>query len=396
MSNVYQRFLKKNGDPTYYGRFTFQGKRYLRNLGTSDKAKALGALRRIIGVLNEGRVEVLDAFRLRAPACGVRLGVIFALYRRATEGSLQKTREQNIRVISLLVRRVRGDGVDVDQLPVSELSSDFVWKYKQTALEAAEDGDDLEEQRICRSANSLLRQARSLFTPALQHFYRREGGIELPHSIEGFRSEPKFKNVGKEDYFPPDDTIIAKTLADLERFVATDRNLYLAVWLALGFGLRKSEIAAARPGWFIERDGAVYCRGDVLAKNGANPDVRVQLGAWEKLGPLLQGRPAGEYLLAGSATERCETVYRRVSAWLSGMGWTTRKRIHEFRAFAGCKVAEVHGLLAAKEWLRHGSYVTTERHYGRYIKMRISEVKLNLPTVVPAQPFQPKVLPSGA
>jgi integrase len=170
--------------------------------------------------------------------------------------------------------------------------------------------------------------------------------------------------------------------------------LYKAIWLALGFGLRKSEISLAKNSWFQELNGVLYCAGDELAKNNRFPRVRAQLGAWQKLSPYIQGQDPDAFVIQGTDQERTDHLFRRCSTWMQGLGWQSQKMIHELRSYAGCQIAmgnsgDTLDLRAAQEFLRHASLTTTENFYMRYLRSILKEVKLTLP--VPA-PFIPQII----
>ena len=193
------------------------------------------------------------------------------------------------------------------------------------------------------------------------------------------------RSTGKQDGFEA-----------LEKERAANRNRYIAVWLAVGFGLRKSEIAAVKAGWFLRQGGTVRLelRGTVVpgqvskekstTKNGTTwPCIDVSNGAWEKLEPIIAGLQPDEYVIqCPTATERVEGIFRRVSSWMRDLGWGTQKTIHEFRAFGGCQVAMRDGIEAASRWLRHSSIVVTQKHYGRYLRPKITNAPIELPKSV--------------
>lgn len=378
---------KRANQKTYTFQFRWKGKQYVRQTGLTDKGEAEKIERKFRLALIAGRTEVLDEYRLRRPVGTATVGDLETAY-RAMRPQLEiqlTTSNLNVHALYNMLRCVRGTDIELKNVNLDEVNGDLVWKFKRQVVEDAADKPPLDQQRLYRSATSLLRQARSLFTQEARSIYLRQHGLQLPKGIGDFMTEHLFRDVGKTDYWPPGDILLAATFASLERInpactdpekiEVSDRNIYLAVWLALGFGLRKEEIANARHSWFLTRDGVIYLRGDVLAKNRMLPDIRVQLGAWSKLAPYVTAAST-DYLLAGTDTERHELVFRRVSEWMRHLGWKTQKTIHEFRAYAGSKIAQAHGLLAAQAFLRHQSYVTTERFYMRYLKMSQAEVPL--------------------
>ena len=297
-----------------------------------------------------------------------------------------------------------------DALPLSHLTGDLIWKWQESKRELAAAADDDERaQQILRSANSRLRQARSIFAQNedLASFYHHND-ILLPGTLATFRSAAPFSGMDKQEYHAPGDAIIVATFAALEKLgqaavaaaaaslPSPDRNLYVAIWLAIGFGLRKAEIAVARRSWFHEVDGSIHCRGDVLAKNGRNPEIRGQLGAWAKLAPLLDPLSPDAFVLDGTLTERQDLTFRRISEWMRLLGWETQHHIHEFRAWAGCQIAMApggRGLLDAMVFMRHASFQTTEKYYGHHLKLKLNEVKLSLPVV---KEFAPTILSKTA
>lgn len=386
--NVKVRYPDQPG-ATYYARWTdANGKRWLRNTFELTAARATLVLKKLVATTDAGRFAALDATSSRQAAV-ITLGRLIEHYEAGAREIADRTRAGNIYSIRNLVRRATGaeDGAAVDATPLDQLTGDLVFNFRQVVLDAAEeeDADDVRAAQLQRSANSILRQGRSLFTPAMLSYYKRAAKLELPACIRDFVDEPGFRGVTKTDYNKPNDQIIARTFADLPALETADPNLYRAIWAALGYGLRKSEISAARVAWFAQRDGASYLRGDVLDKSGKIPDILCQLGADVHLAPHLANRPAAEHLLSGHDTERKELVFRRAGEWMEARGWGTQKRIHEFRAFAICQVAMATGnLLEAQKWARHASYSTTEKNYGRYITAGRTRVKLVLPTALAA------------
>lgn len=387
--NIFIRYPDQP-EATYYARWTAAGgKRFLRNTFKTTKSDAEKALRQLAGAAEGHRFDALDATKARHVA-GITLGQLIGHYRTAARRTAARqldhhTIRTNVNSLRLVIRRALGldAASNVDATTLDTLTGDLVYRFRQSVLEAAAttSANDVRADQMQRTANSQLRQARSLFTKDMLNNYHRGYGLDLPANLRGFTDEPGFKVAAKSDYNKPSDQIITRTFTDLPALEKTDLNLYLAIWAALGFGLRRDEIAAARVAWFIQRDGATFLRGDVIDKAGKIPDIICQLGADAKLQPHLDGRPGADHLLTGSDTERKERVFRRCAAWMRARGWATQKVIHEFRAFAICQVAMGTGnLIEAQKWARHGSYTTTEKNYGRYITGGRSQVPLSLPT----------------
>jgi integrase len=206
--------------------------------------------------------------------------------------------------------------------------------------------------------------------------------LDLPANLDEFRTAPGFRDVTKHDYEIPSDGRIQATLEDLEATKASHPARYVACWLAIGFGLRRSEAACVRRDWFRQIDGRWHIEIRAVAdaldatterpvtKNGqVRPLIPCANGAWERLAPFIQDatQPIDSYLIAGTGTYRREHLFREISLWLRRHGWQTQKAYHELRAWAGCQVGMAFGFDVASQWLRHGSIVTTQQFYGRYL-----------------------------
>jgi hypothetical protein len=60
---------------------------------------------------------------------------------------------------------------------------------------------------------------------------------------------------------------------------------------------------------------------------------------------------------------RAQNVFERLSAWLRSKGVSAPKPIHELRKESGSMVNRRHGLIAAKDFLRHADIAITAAHY---------------------------------
>lgn len=391
-------------DSKYICRIKFRGKVHELTLLETAKESfevALRARREI----HAGRWNTLREQTALRQVSQTTLQDIFTAYRAfaGPDRPAATTREQNMHALTAILRDTLGDSADLTTLNLSQVNHELLWRWKEQKRVAASavQGDDERTRQILRSANSRIRQARSVFARAedLRTHYRMHQ-VVLPAAIEGFLKEPLFSDCTKDEYHAPGDTIIARTFAALETLGQSqspdDRNMHLACWLALGFGLRAGDISQARASWFQAIDGAIYLRGDVLSKNKKFAEIRCQLGAWDRLGPHITSLAPDAYILAGTMTERASTVYRRISELFRTLGWQTTHHIHELRAWAGCQIAMApggRGLLDAQVFMRHAHYSTTEKFYGHHMKIRLAEVKLQIPTVTPT--FQPQVLPAA-
>jgi len=371
-----------------------------RSLKTADAETAVKRARQALQAHDQGTDawrDHLDATRQKAKPNSHTVGELLAAYQTAAavEGNKPRTIHNNAGALRLILRAARELPTTeaADALTLTALQRKTVAAYKASvAAQADAAPDDTAAQRIRRSANSLMRQARSIFNRHLREHYQHTAGLRLPETLDEFLATPMFKAVAKQEYWPPTDTVIESTFQALPTLQRDDPNAFAAIWLALGYGLRKSEIAATRCDWFITRDGLDYLRGDRIAKDGILPDVRAMQGAALQLRAQIQQRAAAQgpdaYLLSGIHQERTDQVFRRVGDWLAGHGWKTQKKIHELRAWAICQVIIKNGWVAGSQWARHKQVSTTQEYYGRYVKSQ--EIKETI-----AAPFQPKILPAA-
>ena len=339
--------------------------------------------------------------RRAAPA--VTLGRLTELYSAAAraEGLKPRTIDDNRNALAALMRTALGPVPDWTTRPLEDLNGTTVFKFRQAV--AAEAEDPLDAASAQRSANSTLAKVKSLLSPAMAEHYRMAAGVELPACVAEFRAAPGFRDVTKHDYQIPDEALIAATLAELEATRDSHPARYVACWLAIGFGLRKSEAACVRRDWFRQIEGRWHIEIRAVAdgtdretehpvtKNGqVRPLIPCANGAWEKLAPFIQapGAAADSYLIPGHNTYRREDVFREISVWMRHKGWRTQKSYHELRAWAGCQVGMQYGFDVASQWLRHGSITTTQTFYGRYLNTlrRVEDRPVTFPAAPVSSP----------
>jgi len=235
---------------------------------------------------------------------------------------------------------------------------------------AGDEADQKSAARVKRSALSVFNQAKSVLQPSALLSYKR-GGVNLPDVsefiAEGDLRRKKFKGL-RIQHDPPDWSLVARIVEAWPEL--GDWNEFAAVGLELAFGLRAGEVALARWDWFTVRDGAWWCWADAAVKNQSG---EIHVPALNPFWSIFHARavaagkwPGSGLVLEGHDTERGDAVFRRVSAWLRGLGWVKQKTNHGLRAYAGAEVAIRWGsLFTAQMWLRHESVTTTEKHYTK-------------------------------
>lgn len=377
----------------WYCKVVWNGRQILRCTKCTAKGDAERYERALLKALAAGATQALEAIaesKHREPDPVATVGDMLQAFETAPGQWTSHTKRGYLGSLRTLIETALGATPSWTSRPLSILTSDLVYQYRQAVHRAGAKESDARRTQLGRSGNTVLRSARALVTPALVEYYRREANLVVPDLGE-FREAHGFRSVTKEDYRIPSDELLDRTMASLEASRDTHRDRYVAVWLALGFGLRKSEAAAVRAGWFLRIDGRVHLelRGVVepgkpaqvsdSTKNGeVAPRVPVSNGAWAQLGPFVDALQPDDFVLAPRAhsTFRADDLFDEISEWMRALGWQTQKAFHEFRALAGCRVAQRDGLLVARDWLRHSSVTTTERNYGRYIRTQVTDTPL--------------------
>lgn len=358
---IYKRHQTKSAP--YQFCVTRRGRRIRQSLETNVAAVAIERAKAILVKATAEKWGELERIKIRRPG-QTRIGELCNVYREVAQLS-PVTIRNNVSSLAWLIRVATGQE-NPDQLPISVLDGSLISRFqrgmvtrylaKAPQLETAQREA---RERALRTNRSVIRQARSLFARTGIRASYEERGISLPESIEQFLDAELEGRVTKTEYHPPDDAIIEKTFQEVDRFCLNDPDLYTAFWLAVGAGLRRSEIAHARWEWFVDRDGATWISGGT-GKDGQRIEVPVQQKAVAKLTPV---RRAEGRCIQESSLEWA----RRLNGWMRGLGWTTQKAMHELRSYVGGLIYR-QDPMAAMRFLRHKSIRLTEQFYVRYGK----------------------------
>jgi integrase len=351
--------------PNWYGRVRFQGREYARELGTPDRRRAETILRRFQKALELNRFDVLDETKKRRHFA--TLGQIFDAYRR-TSPLPRRTVENNIGAMRALIRRAQttdASDAQIDAHSSSVLTAALVHDFQSHQLAGAGE-DQLKRNSATVTANSIRRQARSIFSVTARTYYR---GLHLP-TIADFLSARPLKEPSRYVRLP-DQSIIDAIRAAAPALKTTDPNAYRIYLLAFGCGLRRKEIAFARWTWIRKQELAdryyiiVQTETDFRPKSGRDRDVPLEMQTYRELSALRIPRIDGavDYILDGHKTERYDLAFDRFSAWMKGLGWQTRKQAHELRRIFGSYVTAQAGLSAAQDLLGHSDPSTTKAYY---------------------------------
>ncbi len=351
-------------DAPFYCRFEFRGRAYRRALDTADRelAQQYAASKYKAIVDSVVRAELEGTALPVTPRVAALETYLTKYEATATGESSPLTRKHNVQAL----RRILAAAVPaVTRLDDLARAFDAYRAAANAKVEAA-GSDQLRAITIKRTHNSTVRQARSVFCDAVAlPIAKQLPGT--PDFLPLLRATKAlyFRDAKKtaEQYHPPSQGVIDATLAG---WLKLPRDPFLAVGLALCASARKGEIEQAHWHWFTERDGNAWLDAGATVKDGTGRFrtrclepffsvmmVRARAERWVDGGPLIVGSHVSAYCFS-----------RRVSEWMKGLGWQTKKHLHALRAYAGSLVAMRYGFGIAREFCRHADERTTRDHYG--------------------------------
>jgi hypothetical protein len=261
----------------------------------------------------------------------------------------------------------------VDELPLNKLTDEAVQKWKLAYL--VEHGTNpVKLQRAKHTVNSMIRNARSLFSNRKDRLKHLRAKLTLPESLP-------FKGVSLEDegtkkYVSKVDA--AHLIVAANRDLAGDpakKEQFKIFCLGLLAGLRKREIDTllwdqvkfdlglihiSRTEFFDVKskksDAQVDCDAELLAL----------LRGWkaQAKGPfVIESKRKERYASAPVGYYRAEEHFGPLYDWLSVQGITDDKKLHTLRKELGSVLANEQGIFAAQQVLRHAHIQTTAQHY---------------------------------
>lgn len=284
------------------------------------------------------------------------------------DGNPQRDRKK--RPIMLSRFDYRGGGRDawiakVDALSLTVLSLSAVQRWKVNYIKRAGSAPDA-KRRAENSARSLLRSARSLFSPKCRKYAAAQLILPDPLPFEGVEM-PKRGSTAYQS------KIDAKKLIKAARAELSGEPLKI---FALGIlcGLRKREIdlllwqqvdfekAVIR----IERTEYFQPKSeDSAGEIDMDPEALKLFRSWKQ-------SASGEFVIESNrkprheesrTNYRCQPHFETLYAWLRKHGVTARKPLHELRKELGALLASTQGIFAAQSVLRHAQISTTAAYY---------------------------------
>ena len=220
------------------------------------------------------------------------------------------------------------------------------------------------KQRAARvSVNSLMRQAKSLFTADRLKFLR----LNIQGTpFEGVRFEPR----QSMRYRSP--LRVEKLIENAQRELPIEQLKILL--LALMVGLRRNEIDKLEWPAFRWKEGIIR----IEATRYFHPKSEDSIGDVEVDPELLEtfrrfrARATGDFVVESETAPRpgvtythyrCERLFEALAQWLRAQGVIGNKPLHTLRKEFGSQVCARHGIYAASQALRHADIAITSAHY---------------------------------
>jgi integrase len=368
----------------YSVRIHFQGVRESFSLYTGNKAAAAAKARDIYTTLvTQGWAATRERFKPtqnQEPESVVTVADFFRRIRETHTGR-EGTLEEYFSAFRLIVAESFGiDGAkekydyqsggrtkwlkQVEEVRLTAMTPERVQRWKVAFLKRA--GTDPVKVRTARtSVNSLLRKAKSLFSPKRLRF---AGDLGLPFSSP-------FEDVE----FEPRQSMRYHSSVDLEKLTReavkelTEQELKVFLLASMG-GLRRNEIDKLEwPAFHWEQSILrIENTKHFQTKNeGSRGEVDLDpefcalfRGFHAKAaGPFVIESPIKPRLRSNYRHYRCNKVFTSLFAWLRSKGVKSANPLHTLRKEFGSRINDAHGIYAASRALRHADIAITSQHY---------------------------------
>lgn len=389
--------------PEYYVRMRYKGETRRVRLNSSDKDRAAEHALTLHQNLQAEGWSVVDEGKARLPS-SMTPEKFCEVFRTVAESMEKPPRPVSIDLYTRHFKRVCAlAGVtQVRQLTPEaiEVARD---RYRAEARKAGvKDPSNSLGIILGNAAACFSREARAIFArkglklenpfSGIRRSQRIQPVTPLPREVmDRFWAElPKLRD-GDPQAAAPDAARHAKEYAKAHqgrkpRWVPVDwrrphRDVYAAILLGIGLGLRANEIDKARWSWFqFDPDG--NCFIDVHEEEGFKPKggakrlISVPKELYDELvktrtdlsSPFVLGGGESDAIRKKGYGYRRGDVFRKASRWLRDHGIETAssrgKPLHRLRKQFGSEVATKFGLFICQKLLGHSSPVVTSKFYA--------------------------------
>jgi len=362
-------------------RIQWRGRRELFNLKTSNKAAAAVRARDIYTALvGAGWDAALEKFKPEMqPKATSTVGEFLAELRNHWSGKSKTFGDycRSFRTIIAQIFQIKGgrekyDYVNggraawlakIDRIRLADVTPDKINKWRIAFVKNA-GTNPLAQRRARISCNSLMRQARSLFSPELLAHVNLHKPDKLPFDGVAFYERESMRYRSAID--------IEALIQDAVRELPQEQlKIFLLATMA---GLRRNEIDKLQWSAFRWNDGVIRIEATECftpKSSDSADDVPID----RELLAMFRGwhaKAAGTFVIEAESAPLTEATYTHYRAerhfteltdWLRNKGVTAVKPLHELRKEFGSQLCKKYGIYAASRALRHASIAITAEHY---------------------------------
>ena len=390
----WQNRVRKTGANVFYSvQLQHAGRRMELSLGTPNQMEAAArAKERYLFLIGNGWDAFLAKYRAKETkptASALTVGQYLEAVRISTEldaktieGYAKKFRQIVADVANINGTRSRHDHRKggfrewlnaVHSVPLASITPDKIREWKKRFIDSA-GKNELKRRSRTVSCNSMLRQARSLFS---RRNVLDKLQLQLPPlpfdgvSVEK-RTDTKFYGCGVD---------ARELLRDAAIELGTERpELFKTFLLGLVIGCRRREADLLEWASFDFTAGTIRIQATKWYKLKTNESAAV-LPVEPEIASLFRGwraKATSEFVIESPRLPksvsyqwyRCQETFDDLLAWLRVKGVQGQKPFHNLRKLFGSEVAELHGIHVASAALRHADISTTTQFYSdRTVKL---------------------------
>ncbi len=347
---------KKDGG-NFYLRKSFESKQREICLGTANKKDATTRAIRFIATAqtNDYETAVLELTGETVLKAGANptFDEMAALYRDFCKQSAKSPRETTIshNLARLKCLMKRSGAMTIGKIDKTQLARCWFKTESPTAREK-------------RTFASAISAASGVFQKhAILYYASRK--IPLSNPFENLQVvKPKVTA-----YHPISDDLRQAIFNDCQTELAPENALI--VLMALGIGMRRSEIEAATPSWFSNQGDKVMVsireQGEFQPKAGEGGMVPIPLNLYKTLLKLRGDSSSLHFVSSDSEKTGAGRIWERVrtvNQWLKNKGVNDQKPLHALRKECGSQIAKKYGILEASKILRNTVQVCSIHYIG--------------------------------
>jgi integrase len=251
----------------------------------------------------------------------------------------------------------------IDRIKLADVTPDKLNKWRIGFVKKA-GGNPVKQRRARITCNSIMRQAKSLFSPELLAHVSLHKPTKLPFDGVAFYERESQRYRSKIDI----ETLIQAAVRELPQ---EQLKIFLLATMA---GLRRNEIDKLQWSAFRWNEGVIRIEETEhfapKSSDGAG-DVPID----KELLAMFRGwhaKATDAFVIEADAEPRSATTYAHyraqadfdaLTAWLRAKGVTAIKPLHELRKEFGSQLCAKYGIYAASRMLRHADIRVTASHY---------------------------------